>query len=367
MKEKNYVACAKLAEENLASTADASYSVYAADANLRIGLSLPPEKGKKYLARALWYFRGCETYGENPALKPLNQALAKLHLMWPLADTYVHLGSDELLSGDLAAAAGYFNNAESAEASIISWPVQEAISLRQSSSCLLGDPNKIKAIPLLERQLAILEEAHGKNGPKLESLMLNLADCYRSAGQEQKAINAYERYFSIASKTDFACPRYVVSYCDLLTKNKRGKEVPSILLRHLRSGQSVDRRSPLFIFLIESYAKQNMKQQAADALRTLVIVPHLPDWDADVIRAEQGPVYYVLTPMPKNEIPRPASREENQTVDPFGAYSAGTKSSSSTSSSTPPISFSSQTRLGTKNDGDVKSDESKEAASDSGF
>lgn len=368
MKEKNYVACAKLAEENLASTADASYSLYAADSNLRIGLSLPPEKGKKYLARALWYFRGCETYGENPALKPLNQALAKMHLMWPLADTYVHLGSDELLSGDLAAAAGYFNNAESAEASIISWPVQEALSLRQSSGCLLGNPNKIKAIPLLERQLAILEEAHGKHGPKLESLMLNLADCYCSAGQEQKAINAYERYFSIASKTDIACPRYVVSYCDLLTKNKRGREVPSILLRHLKRGQSIDLRSPLLILLIESYAKQNMKQQASDTLRSLVIVPRLPDWDADVIRAEQDPVYYELTPMPKKEMPRSAYRQDNQTVDPFGAYSAVTKSSSSSSSSASShISLTPQSSPKTRNDSDMNSDGRKEGASDSGF
>lgn len=201
MKQKNYVACAKLAEENAAMSSDSAYKLYAADANLKIGMSLPPAQGKKYLARALWYYDLCESSSDNPALKPLNEALEKLRLMWPYADTYVRLAYDELLSGDLVAASGYISNAHSAEASLLSFPLQDALSLRERSSGLVSDPNKIKAIPLLERQLAILEEAHGKHGPKLEALMLNLAKCYRAAGQDQNAIKAYERYFSIAARS----------------------------------------------------------------------------------------------------------------------------------------------------------------------
>jgi serine/threonine protein kinase len=327
MKEKNYVACAKLAEENGAKTDDDSYNIYAAEANLKIGMSLPPAQGKKYLARALWYYDRCENSSDNPALKPLNDTLEKLHLMWPVADTYVHLAYDELLSGDLVAAAGYLSNAQSNESELLNWPVQNALALKKTSSCLVGDPNKIKAIPLLERQLAILEEAHGKNGPKLEALMLNLANCYRAAGQDTRAIKAYQRYFSIAAHSKYSDNSSVASYCDLLTKNQRGKEVPKILLKHIQAGRGIDKHSPLYMLLIEAYAKQNMKAEAADTLRMLLVAPELPDWDAEVIRAEQNhaPVYYEARSLPLSGVRSATVVYRNDQADPFGAYPAATK------------------------------------------
>ncbi|MFA7338476.1 MAG: serine/threonine-protein kinase [Candidatus Obscuribacterales bacterium] len=352
MKEKNYVACAKLAEENGARADDDSYNIYAAEANLKIGLSLPPVQSKKYLARALWYYDRCENPSENPALKPLNDALTKLHLMWPFADTYVHLAYDELLNGDLVAAAGYVTNADSDESASLSWPIQDALAMRKRSSCLVGDPNKIKAIPLLERQLAILEEAHGKHGPKLEALVLNLANCYRSAGKDNEAIKAYERYFSIAAHSDYTDNANVVSYCDLLTKNQRGKQVPKILLKHLHAGTGIIKHSPLYMLLIESYAKQNMKQEAADALRILVAVPKFPEWDPEVIRAEQNqaPVYYEVRSLPLPAVRTATVVYRNDQGDPFGAYPAATKPVSRKAEVVP-----------------YRSESHKDGASDSGF
>jgi serine/threonine protein kinase len=355
MKQKNYVACAKLAEENAAMTPDSSYDFYAAEANLEIGLSLPPAQAKKYLARSLWYYNRSVDPENSPALKPMNDTLTKLHLMWPLADTYVHLGCDELLSGDLVAAAAYFSHAHSAEAACMSSHTREAIALKQASSCLIGDANKIRAIPLLERQLAILEEAHGKHGPKLEALMLNLASCYRSAGQEKNAIKAYERYFSIAAYSDNSS---VAIYCDLLTKNQRGKEVPNILLKQLHAANGIDKHSGLYILLIESYAKQNMKQEAANKLRMLIAVPKLPKWDPEALEAENSDGHYELiqTPVPKDLYPR--AKEVISEVDPFGAYGAAPTISSSSSSSS------------TNRRADVvpnRSESQKEGASDSGF
>lgn len=116
----------------------------------------------------------------------------------------------------------------------------------------------------------------------------------------------------------------------MLTKNKRGKEVPKILLKCLRAGDgnAIYTHSPLYMLLIEAYAKQNMKQEAADTLRLLLPQPELPDWDAEVIRAEQSlcltPIYYVPNSLPPRVAPSATVVYRNG-GDPFGAYAAATK------------------------------------------
>ena len=338
MKAKNYQACASLAEEvagrhNDTFIDDPIIREFAAEANLKLGLSLPPAKAKTYLARSLWYY----SHGphgateENPALKPLNENLAKLHLLWPNAKTYVRLGYEELLAGDLQAAAGYFKfvpvseSSELTPVSELAHLVENALNLRKDASVRVGDPNKKKAIPMLERQLAILEQANGKHGPKLEALLEKLASCYVSVGDDARALKTFQRYFQIAGRAQDYWSQQVmtVAYCDLLTRNHREKEVPAFLRAHLPAGAAGSNipGSPLYMFLIESMARQNMKDAAAEYLNVWFKAPPYPVWDAAIAKQERCQIpqtfeghYYILPPVPAPYAPKPEAQ------DAFGDY-----------------------------------------------
>ena len=347
MKAKKYQACASLAGEtanrfNDANLDDAMLKELAAEANLKLGLSLPPAKAKSYLARSLWYYAlgASDDSEDNPALKPLNEKLARLHLLWPNAKTYLRLGCDELLAGDLEAAAGYLKFVPVTEStsqtpvSQLSYLVDSALTLRRESSVVMGDPNKKKAIPLLERQLAILEQANGKHGPKLQGILAQLAACYVSVGDDASAMKTYKRYFEIVDKDgDYWSDQVVtVAYCDLLTRNHRAKEVPAFLRSRQLTPETSSKvpSSPLYILMIEAMARENMKETAAEHLRVWFKAPEYPVWDAEIVAQQhsQQPYtfeghYYVLPPISAP----PAQKPEVE--DAFGNYPVMTEVSGS--------------------------------------
>ncbi len=268
----NYVSCAKLTEAFLFKVNDAEISNYAFKANMALAAKAKPEKALIYYARAA-YFCDNQTV-ENPAYIGLNKTLEKMRLVWQLYDTHSHFACKALLAGDLAAAYGFAQcYGPDQDASLINL-ISQYVDLRRSVyDAVDRDPNKQNAIKALERQLEICQKAYGEHADMLAPVLSRLAECYRLAGENKKAISAYHRLLTIQPENLSDTDSDILAYVDLLAQDGQGQEARKVLEKRLLKDGNLDTSGPLFLRLIEAYSADHMQQEAKDALAELQDMP----------------------------------------------------------------------------------------------
>jgi tetratricopeptide (TPR) repeat protein len=153
--------------------------------------------------------------------------------------------------------------------------VNQAITSYHELRCLAdqrgsNDQNLRQAVKPLEQALAIEEQSYGLHSDALASTLTPLAYCYKSSGQDQKAIATYERLFSLSPKAgtqDLSGTHYVgsppeengyfnedlLSYVDLLAKHGQTSKGLKLLEKAIFKNGVYNVNSPLFIRLLQAY------------------------------------------------------------------------------------------------------------------
>jgi tetratricopeptide (TPR) repeat protein len=300
---------------------------------------MPPQKALTYFARAAHYYE--DSSEDNPGYIQVNKTLGKLHLVWQFSDTHMHYACNALLAGDETAAAGFMQPDSEGQDCSLADLLSRYRDLRWSVYMPVErDPNKQKAIKPLESELGICQKAYGEHGETLAAILSRLAECYRIAGENQKAITTYKRLVSMTRKGSPENDRQLLAYVDLLSQNGQAKLVPKILEMRLEDNGKLDTSSPLFIRLIEAYSAGHMNQQAQDALAELIETPQAVKYDPKYRFVEPTTAG---SPQTQEPIYRNTQAEEDllqkRQLDPFAAGTQPTAAAESKAISSEETSF----------------------------
>jgi serine/threonine protein kinase len=264
-KKKKYAACASLCATYLdRHYVDQEIASLAGRAFDSMSASLPPAKALRLLERSTYYLKQANDENASSSLDRCKSILADRgsRQLDPL-----ELAAKALVDGDLEAANAEVNNVPvPAEGASLSGSIMSYDSAKQVAYLpWQAGPSVGKAINAWERALKLEQDAYGKNSPRLSLMLLKLAAAYTASGKDEKALQAYSRYFDLC-REDKNC-LMLIQYVDLLAKHKQFNRARVLLLKAVRQADgSLAQDNTLYVRLIKAYADCKMKDKAEEAV-----------------------------------------------------------------------------------------------------
>jgi len=268
--KKKYEQCAKVCSTFLNHVEDKQIAYCASSAYNELGITLPLEKALPNFQRALYYVDLAEA--DSTAIRHnLRECMAGLKMDYDFESDDFMLAIKALERGDAEACAAMLRYLPS-DYSV--YNVNQAITSYHELRCLAdqrgsNDQNLRQAVKPLEQALAIEEQSYGLHSDALASTLTALAYCYKSSGQDQKAIATYERLFSLSLKAGttingihfIESPSVenghfnedLLSYVDLLAKHGQTSKGIKLLEKAVLKNGVYSVHSPLFIRLLQAY------------------------------------------------------------------------------------------------------------------
>jgi serine/threonine protein kinase len=288
---KKYDQCAKLCSTFLKHAEDKQIAYCASSAYNELAITLPPEKALSDFARALYYVNKAEA-NNSAEQNNIKVCMAELKLDYELESDWLNSAQKALEKGDAEACIAMLSKVSDS----VSYRARSAINDDHDLRCLAekredNDSNLKQAVTPLEQALVIEEQSYGLHSDALAPTLTALAYCYKSSGQDQKAIATYERLFSLspkaaaaaASKTGLPFTPYIrngdegfkaediLCYVDLLAKHGQNAKAIKLLEKSVLKDGKYDYDNPLFIRLIQAYVDSKdvhkARGMAAEALR----------------------------------------------------------------------------------------------------
>jgi hypothetical protein len=286
--KKKYEQCAKLCSKFLKSADDKQIAYCASSAYNELGITLPPEKALPNFLRALYYVN--QASANNTAERSnIKQCMALLKMDYDYQPDELIIAQRTLEKGDIEACFAILTDLNDYG----SINVKDAINLDRELRCRVddhenNDANLKQAVTPLEQALAIEEQSYGLHSDALEPTLNALAYCYKSSGQDLKAIATYERLFTLSPKAAMthastgyrAVVTYghdefnnedILCYVDLLAKHGQHAKAIKLLEKSVLKDGQYDHDKPLFIRLLQEYVDgkeyDKARYMAAEVLR----------------------------------------------------------------------------------------------------
>jgi serine/threonine protein kinase len=271
--QKKYEQCAKVCSAFLNHTEDKQIAYCASSAYNELAITLPLEKALPNFQRALYYVDLAEA-DSTAAEHNLKECMAGMKMDFDLESDEFILAEQALERGDAEACAAMLRVFPTSDYGVfkVNQSIKNYHELRGLADMRgSNDQNLRQAVKPLEQALAIEEQSYGLHSDALASTLMALAYCYKSSGQDQKAIATYERLFSLSPKagtTDFSsnhyyygappeentrCSEDLLSYVDLLAKRGQTSKGLKLLEKAVLKDGVYNTYSPLFIRLIQAY------------------------------------------------------------------------------------------------------------------
>jgi serine/threonine protein kinase len=271
LSRKKYEQCAKLCSTFLQSADDKRIAYCASSAYNELGTTLPPEKALPNFLRALYYVNQAEA-NDSAEQSNIRQCMALQKMDYDLESDELIVAQKALEKGNAEACTAILTDISDSGANNIKFAIVSAHEVRRCADQRdYNDANLKEAITPLEQALAIEEQSYGLHSDALKPTLTALAYCYKSSGQDQKAIATYERLFTLSPNPamvhtiqhypyvarsideDFN-PDEILSYVDLLAKNGQNAKAVKLLEKSVLKDGEYDLYNPLFIRLIQAYA-----------------------------------------------------------------------------------------------------------------
>jgi serine/threonine protein kinase len=191
-KQRRYKECADVCAEYLRLRPDNQISFFAASACNEYGTTLPAKEGVRWFERALHYSRQCNI---NQQTQFMNLATCTRNLNYG-TEPHHRLAVESLAAGDLEAFSGELRTF--AYGSDFKIPIENFFHTRtEATNALEPGLNVKKSTIALERALKIEEKCYGLHNDALIPTLSSLAIAYAQMGQDEKAIAAFDRLFTM--------------------------------------------------------------------------------------------------------------------------------------------------------------------------
>jgi len=255
-------ACSKFLRAN---PFDPQVSPLASRACNEAGMLMPPAKGIRYFERSYCLAQLPFGYPEY-ALQNLNLCINQLGYE-PTSETHIFLAGEALKRGDIDAAYGELQAGGSTDTSDLSNSISDyrctvSLPMSMTQSASLRD----SAIQALTELLGMQEKAFGELNKTLAPTLIQLAELYAADGQTDKAVAAYQRFFSVAPDPQ-GYENDALALADLLVKSKHPDQARKFLEKLLRNPDGSSKTNgALFVGLLKTYAAGHMTEKLNAAL-----------------------------------------------------------------------------------------------------
>ncbi len=267
-----FAECATLCSSFLKTNHDHSLASLAACAYTELGIKAPPTKGLRLFERAQYYLSdyNCSSAdGQNN----LSHCMSQLKQNIYSSESYKVNARRALLDGDVEAAISDLAFVPAFEYQELRQALLGYLRLRRNDSePPISKDSALEAVAALEQSLKLEQIAYGEHSNQISHTLSRLAELYRIAGDHEKAISSFKRFFSLEDLESVSDSSLYLDYVDMLAKHGRNREAIAFLSRAIATDEEdFDWKDKyLSVRLIKAYMDGGQRSLAEVTLEQLV-------------------------------------------------------------------------------------------------